>query len=148
MEKKIFSSLLWILVAIVLFWTIINLTKNKNLLSSDWNEIITWKKRERLNQSSIANMSNITSNATWEKTKIFMMNDIARQLWMTPEEIKEVLSDGKTMEELIEENWITIEQKTWHRNSIKWTRNNFKIKTLEDTSTWWIEQKLTGEAKL
>ena len=156
MKKKLFSSLLGTVVAIILFGTIIKLSQNNN-----WGDNTTgtsdntpWEMEERLQQNNGANMSEWRLHSTWMNNP---MRDLPEILWMSQEEIENALGAGKTMKKLIEENWVEMGQRMWPKNDINWTWDkniiedgiDWREQTINsEIMSWEIDTSITGEIEM
>lgn len=145
MKKKLFSSVLGIVVGVVLFGTIVKLTNNTSSSSDqDIKEVSIEEMRERFGQWS----GNIAGSAgdisTWDRWGMPMIGDMTEQLWMSQEEIEEALSDGKTMRELMEENGVKTGWMIWPRGNNEWwpMREN---EGLEPKNGNWATKWMSGD---
>ncbi len=131
MKKKLLSTLFWMLIAIVLFWTIIKLSNSANeseiVLPSHLDAMMTWKVRQNLNYGSGLTMAENTRYNTWSRNNM-MIDNMAEKLWMTQDEIQKNLDEGKTMRELMEEKWVNVEniKWSWANHEITWEQLRIK----------------------
>jgi len=119
------------LIAIVLFWTIIKLSNSANeseiVLPSHLDAMMTWKVRQNLNYGSGLTMAENTRYNTWSRNNM-MIDNMAEKLWMTQDEIQKNLDEGKTMRELMEEKWVNVEniKWSWANHEITWEQLRIK----------------------
>jgi hypothetical protein len=145
MKKKVFSWILGMIVAIVIFWTIVTISNSNNSKFEStqpvrWDSNMTWKVRQGWNQSSGDNVN--------RKNDILINNDISEKLWMTQEEIEKELDDGKTMRDLMEEKGINMWEMMWARENLNWTWFKPEFRTWDNHDWIEISQEITGEVEL
>lgn len=144
MKKKLFSSVLWILVGIALFGTIIKLTSENNPSTNSNTKEISVEQvtemKQRMKQWSGTEMVWSGNLATEWEWRMFMMANVSEQLGMTQEEIEDALSDGKTMRDLMEENGLEMRWIRWATGDQTWS----DIK-MDRWWMWWMPQKSTIE---